>query len=174
MCLWKRHPTRTVPLLQLLKKWRLLSCGWSVCFQDFCPVLCSSGEDYGVMTASQSKISVPGHKPGNTARQWPVALQCAACMSFHMEMRTVGWPFCLASFSLNVSSLLASHFVVMALPKKAVSSFLWGSAPAQTVLKARVAPWARGWLTFVLLPHRGPILSNCYKYGFCTPVSEQQ
>lgn len=63
--------------------------------------------------------------------------QHAAYMSFHMEMRTVGWPFCLVvSFSLlNVSSLLASQFVVTALPKKAVSSFLWGSAFAQTVLK---------------------------------------
>lgn len=61
-----------------------------MCLQDFCPILCRSGKDYGVVTSSHSKISVPGHKPGNSARQWPVALQRAACVSFHMEMGTVG------------------------------------------------------------------------------------
>lgn len=105
--------------LQLLKKLPLLCCGRWAHLVDFCSVLCVFGKGPGGLLYSQSFLFLAidlGHCQ-------TVAWQRAAYMSFRIESRPVGQPFCLASFSLlYVSSLLASWFVVVTLRKKAKHS----------------------------------------------------
>lgn len=115
--------TKVLPLhcLQLLKKLPLHCCGWWVHLVDFCLILCEVffGKGCGALLYSRCLF----FQAVDVSHCQPVARQRAAYTSFHVELRTVGSPFCFASLSLRcISSLLASWCVVVTLTKKAKCS----------------------------------------------------